>query len=129
MHIQAKTAQGRVPITILQLEGDLDSSSFQFFEERAKTVIAQGARDLLIDLTQVTFMGSAGMRALNSLVNQLHTKAELDLIHKGIRDGSAHAPHLKLVGVTPRVHEVLTMTGLDMFIAIYKDTESAIASF
>ncbi len=129
MQIQVTTAQGRVPVTILALDGDLDSSSYGSFEERAKNTITAGAKDLLIDMTRVPYMSSAGMRALNSLVKQLHTPAEIDAIDKGIRDGKTKAMHLKLAGVQPKVAEVIQLTGLDMFIAMYPNTASAISSF
>ncbi len=129
MQIRVTTAQGRVPITILALDGNLDSATYGSFEERAKNTITEGARDLLIDMTRVPYMSSAGMRALNSLVNQLHTTAELETIHQGIRDGKTKAMHLKLAGVQPKVAEVIQLTGLDMFIAMYPNTASAISSF
>ena len=39
---------------------------------------------------------------------------------QGIHDGTFKSPHLKLVSPTPRVAEVLKMSGLDMVIECYR---------
>ncbi len=43
MEIKVSTENGRVPITVLHVDGDLDVSSYQQFQSTAKKLIDEGA--------------------------------------------------------------------------------------
>ena len=60
-------ATGRVPITIVALVGELDASNFERFTEDVQALYEAGARNLLIDLTDLTFLASSGLVALSSI--------------------------------------------------------------
>ena len=49
---------------ILKLHGDLDIATAPELAELCQSVHEQGARDVVIDLTETTFLDSAGLRAL-----------------------------------------------------------------
>ncbi len=132
MDIITTTATGRVPVTILRVKGNLDASTYQQFETCALQAIHGGARDLLIDLTGVPYISSAGLRAFNSLYQQLHSdKSEMSqkTVAQGVRDGTYKSPHLKLLNPSPRVLEVLNMAGFDMFLDIRHTEQDAITAF
>ena len=89
-------------------------------------------RDLLLDLTAVPYMSSQGLRALHTIYTLLRTDApnESDeAVKQGIRAGTFSSPHLKLLNPSPKVVEVLHLTGYDMFIDSYRDRDAAIAAF
>ena len=48
---------------------------------------------------------------------------------KGLRDGTFKSPHLKLVAPNPTVHEVLKVSGFDMYLEIHRNLKEALASF
>lgn len=129
MEIIVSQAQGRVPVTILQVKGNLDAATYEKFEASAKQAIQAGARDMLIDLAGVEYMSSAGLRALTNLFNSLHSEAEQQVIRKGMAAGTAKSPHLKLASVSPRVVQVLKMAGFDMYLEIHKNQKDALAAF
>lgn len=129
MNINVSLAQGRVPVTVMQLNGELDSNTYQQFETRASEAIQSGARNLLIDLSQVTFVSSAGLRAIHRIFNALHNEAEQDVLRKEMLSGYAKSPHLKLSGLNDNVARVFSMAGFDMYLDSYKDTQSALTAF
>ncbi len=122
--------QARVPVTIVQVAGDLNAATSDQFQSQVKKAIDAGAQNLVVDLSGVKFMSSAGMRALNQIFNWLTTSSsESEAIKKGIASGKIKSPHLKLLNPNPRVLEVLKMAGFDMFLEIHHDRKKAIASF
>jgi hypothetical protein len=52
-----------------------------------------------------------------------------EAVKKGILDGSFKSPHLKLLNPKPDVSKVLKMTGVDMYIEVYRSQKDAVASF
>ena len=58
MEIKVSTENGRVPVTVLHVDGNIDSASYQNFQSTAKALIDQGARYILIDLSHASFVSS-----------------------------------------------------------------------
>jgi anti-anti-sigma factor len=83
------------------------------FASAVTTLIASGKRDIVIDLTPVTYVDSATIGCLMDLYRQVHNVGG----------------HLKLSGVQKRVETMLTMTGAQNFIEIHADEPSALKSF
>ena len=91
MEIKVETAKGRVPITVMHVDGNIDSSTYKAFQARANELIKGGARYILVDLAHVPFVSSAGLRALNDIFSQLRKlspDSSEEAMHKGISDGS-----------------------------------------
>lgn len=83
------------------------------FSGAVGALLAAGARDVLIDLTPVTYVDSATIGCLMDLYRQVSTAGG----------------RLKLSGVQKRVETMLTMTGAQHFIEIHADEPSAVRSF
>jgi anti-anti-sigma regulatory factor len=101
-------------------------------QAQIEQVVQAGAHDIVLDLTAVAYLSSAGIRMLSSLFHLLrgNLPQESDAAMKqGIHDGTFKSPHLKLAGPPPRVAEVLKMSGLDMVIDMYRSVPEAVASF
>jgi anti-anti-sigma factor len=132
MEIEVSQHTGRVPVTVFHLRGDLNVNSYEQLEARAREAHAAGVRDLVLDLSGVQMMSSAGIRALNTIFHLLRTSdpGESDeAMHAGLRDGTFKSPHLKLLSPTQNVQDILTMSGIDMLFEIYGRLPEAIASF
>jgi anti-anti-sigma regulatory factor len=132
MDISVSTEKGRVEVTVVHVDGNIDSSSYEDFEKRVQGLIEAGARYVLIDLSHVAFMSSAGLRALNSLFSRLRILAPdgtEEEVKQGIRDGSYHSKHIKLLNPNKDVHQVLEMSGFDMYLEIHKELKEAVDSF
>ena len=130
MDVTVAQAQGRVPVTIIRVAGAITDN--QELEARAQAAYDGGARNMLLDLTDVPYMATAGLRALHAIYTLLRadTPEESDeATRAGIAAGTFVSPHLKLLKPTPNVHEVLKAAGYDMFLQIHRDLGQAIASF
>ncbi len=134
MEINVSTENGRMPVTLLHIHGNLDSSTFEEFQGKADELIENGARHMLVDLSRVPFISSAGLRVLHHVFNKLrslHPDENLndEEIRKGISAGTYKSPHLKLLSPSKDSRSTLEMGGFDMYIEIYDDLKKAIASF
>ena len=130
MDITVSHAQGTVPVTVVKLTGVLDSASYESFQTATLDAIDKGPHYILVDLTGVPYMSSAGVRALNEIFRRLDAVHGMDgKMGKGLLDGSYHSPHLKLLNPSPRVVEVLKMVGMDMYLEIHHELKEAIDSF
>jgi anti-anti-sigma factor len=134
MEIKVSTENGRVPVTVLHVDGNIDSSTYEQFKSTGKKLIDEGARYMLVDLSHAPFVSSAGLRALHTLFNQLRSKnPEADLsdeqMKKGISAGTYKSPHLKLLNLSPETKSAFETSGFDMYIDTFTDRNAAIASF
>ena len=136
MNITAEQPTARVPVTILRLQGDLDGSNYLDLVAAAKTAQQNGAKCLLLDLTGVPYMSSAGLVALHSAVQLLRGEQPPDpeagwsTLKSVALDTPARAqPLVKLLNPQPRVMRTLEMSGMNVFFEIYTDEAAAIASF
>ena len=134
MDIQVHTENGRVPVTVMHVHGNIDSSTYQDFEAKAEELIKEGTRFILVDLSHSGFISSAGFRALNHIFKKLrevHPEANLsdEEMKKGISAGTYKSPHLKLLSMSPETRTAFEMSGFDMYIDTFTDLKTAIASF
>ena len=134
MEIKVSTESGRVPITVLHVDGNIDSSTHEQFQSTAKRLIEEGARYILVDLSHAPFVSSAGLRALHTLFNELRTRnPEANLsdeqVKKGISAGTYKSPHLKLLNLSPETKSAFETSGFDMYIDTFTDRNAAVASF
>jgi anti-anti-sigma factor len=123
---------GKVPVTVLHLKGDLDMKTHQDLENQVRQAYAEGVRYVLLDLTNLRYLTSAGLRAIHSAFNLLREgdSTESDaVVQKGMRGGVFKSAHLKLVNPSKSVREVLTIAGYDMFMEIHPDVDIAMRSF
>jgi hypothetical protein len=130
MDVTISQAQGRVPVTIFRITGAITDN--QELEARAQAAYDGGARNILLDLTEVPYMATAGLRALHAIYTLLRTdtpEESDEATRAGIAAGTFVSPHLKLLKPTPHVQEVLKAAGYDMFLQIHRDLDQAIASF
>ncbi|MCK6624270.1 MAG: STAS domain-containing protein [Anaerolineae bacterium] len=131
--ITVSEQQGRVPVTVLHLLGDvIDANSYGQLEAQVQTAYEAGARNVLLDLTKVKYISSAGLRALHSIFLLLRgdASAESDqVMKKGLMDGTFKSPHLKLLNPSPAVMETLRTMGFDMFLEVHRNLKDAVASF
>ena len=83
------------------------------FANTVTTLIGNGERKVLLDMSAVTYVDSATIGCLMDLYRQ----------------ASAAGGELKLAGVQKRVETMLTMTGAQNFLEIHADQAAALKSF
>ncbi len=138
LNITIDQVAGRVPISVIRLEGELDASNYESLISQTQDLYAAGTRDLLLDLDQLKFISSAGLVGLHrmALIMRGETLEEAEegwgAFHAASYDiDSANSPekHYKLLKPQPLVRKVLDTSGFSELMPIFDDEESAIASF
>ena len=112
--VQISHAQGRVPVTIFQLQDRVNLGNFAELEEAAKESYNNGTRDMVMDLSQTVSLTSIGIRAIV-------------IIHKLL--SSDGGKHLKVANPMPYIREMLDISGVTQYIEIYDTVDEAVASF
>jgi anti-anti-sigma factor len=130
-------AAGRIPITIVCLEGELDASNFERLIDEVRGLYDAGTRHLMLDLTDLTFLASSGLVALHSIVRIMRgepppdPEAGWDALHSLGLDVSSGAvqTEVQIVAPQPGVARVLQRTGLDRLFHVHPDRQTAIGAF
>jgi len=131
LEITVSQEQGRAPVTVFHLKGRMNLGTAEQLQARAQETIQAGARYMLLDLTGVQSLTSAGLRAIHQIYQLLRdaSSAEGDEAARKAQAGALKSPHLKLLNPTPDVRRVLQIAGFDMFLEVHDELEDAIASF
>jgi len=134
MEIKVSTELARVPVTVMHVDGNIDSSTHERFKARADELIQGGARYILVDLSHANFVSSAGLRALHGIFNTLRSlqpdsNLTAEQVKRGISDGTYKSPHLKLLNPSTETQTAFKLSGFDMFIETYSDRQAALAAF
>jgi anti-anti-sigma factor len=132
LHIVIEQAQGRVPVTIIQVEGSVDAANYQALQAAVDKAYTAGARYVLFDLANVPYMSSAGLRVLHQLIDRLGTESAAEgnaALRLEAAGDSLKSPHVKLLNPSKNVSRLLEVSGFKMFFDIYSDRDTAIASF
>lgn len=127
MEISVWHRQGRVDVTVFSIEGDITVDSCEQLQERFEQEHKLDTRYLLIDLRNVPYMSSSGLRAIQRIFSVLEEHDET--VRSRIKAATYKSEHLKLLNPSKEVSQVLKTAGFDMFLEIHTDLEKAIASF
>lgn len=103
----SKTAE----ITVIKLEGDIDASTALGVQEKVLPLAEPGSK-ILLDMTQVPYMSSAGLRMLLSLYRQV----------------SAQEGQVVLVGVAEEIKDTMEITGFLSFFTTCDTLDAGIAA-
>jgi len=118
LNITSEQMQADVAVMVFRIRGWLDAQSEEQLLEAARTAYDGGARYLLIDMTDLDTITSAGIRALQKLYQMFTPKEDRFKI-----------AYLKLCNAPPQIYNVLGITGFLQNIPMYENLEDAIASF
>ncbi|PWB74937.1 MAG: hypothetical protein C3F07_06650 [Anaerolineales bacterium] len=126
--ITTSQIQGDVAVTVLHLKGHLHGPTEQELLDRASQANEDGAKYLLIDLSELEVLASAGLRAIQNIFKLFTPPADMELINR--RDGEPYkSPYLKLVCPNPQLYYILNITGFLQNLLIYNNLEDATNSF
>ncbi len=136
MPFTLEQVQGKVPVTVLAIDGELDASNYKDIIAEAEEIYKAGTRCILIDLSETSFISSSGIVALHSITRIFQDKQAPDpeegweAFHSIDRNkDSGVQENVKLLNPQPRVNYVLEISGMKKFFEIYTDLEEAVASF
>jgi anti-anti-sigma factor len=143
MNLTVTKHQSPVPVSILHLDGVLDGSNHETLTSEAQKLYKAGARNILLDISRLTFVSSAGLRAFHKVALMFEDKKQAgqepsysDFRWSALRgqepkaEGSPKAQvHVKLLSPTREVHEILDMIGFCALFDVFTDQDQALASF
>ncbi|HZD10228.1 MAG TPA: STAS domain-containing protein [Candidatus Binatia bacterium] len=130
MEIRVSHEEGRVPVTVFHLQGDLIHE--EPLQSRTKEEYEAGMRNLLLDLKEVPYISSAGLRVLHYVYNLLNSGNDGEdgqEVRRGIVSGSYKSEHLKLLRPSKNALKALSIAGYDMFLDIHDSEKEAVAAF
>jgi anti-sigma B factor antagonist len=107
------SSQEQNSTTIYILDGRIDSTGARELDDALQTAIADGHYKLVLDMSNVTYINSAGLRTLADILTQARS-----------RDGD-----LRLVALSAKVERVFKIIGFDKFFEAYADLEEATINF
>lgn len=99
-------------VQLITAVGRVDSNTAAQLEDALKAGMKH-SHNLVLDLSGVTYMSSAGIRALVAT----------------LRECKKNYGDVRLANVSSRVAEVLSLAGLDSLFQTFDDTTSAVGSF
>jgi anti-anti-sigma factor len=132
MEIKVTTDHGRVPVTVMHVSGNIDAATHMAFQAKADELIKGGAYHILLDLTDVPFMSSAGLRALSAIFKRLRAvngDISEEEMRKRINAGTYKSPHLKLLNLSSATQTAFEAAGFDMYLETFTDYQKALAAF
>jgi anti-anti-sigma regulatory factor len=127
--------QCRKPVTVLQPHGNLDGFTSRDLIAKAREVHKAGARDILLDLIDTTYITYSGLVAVYNIAVMLGGDEPSDpgtgwkalqAFYRGRDRGPQQ--HLKLLNPQPDVEEGLEREGFTQFLETYTDLQKAVAS-
>lgn len=100
-------------VAVMTVSGRVDSATAPELESKLRALVEADKHQIVLDLKDVEYMSSAGLRAMVSTLKQV----------KRVNGD------LRISSPSPRVEEVLRLAGLTSIFSIHSSQEEAIASF
>jgi len=136
MNLTIEQIQDSGRLAMISVQGDLDRSNYQELVARARELHDQGIEQMLLDLSQTSFLSSSGLVAIHSVALLMQGEQPSDPEHGwaaihavGNASASGRQQRVKLLNPQARVKRTLVQAGLDQFFEIHSDLEAALSSF
>ena len=100
-------------VSMLTVSGRVDSNTAPDFDKALRALIDASRTQIVIDMSGVEYLSSAGLRALLSA-------------SKAAKSGGGD---VRLAAPSKRVREVMDLSGLNLIFAMYDDLVEAVGSF
>ncbi len=94
---------------VIAVSGRLDAMTAPLFETEARKLLDSGAQSVIVDMTDLIFVSSAGLRGILTLA-------------KGLR---AVQGEIRFAGLQPAVQEVFTISGFTSLFKLYPNVAEA----
>jgi anti-sigma B factor antagonist len=109
MDINVKTVD---QVTVVEIVGDIDGKTAPQVQEQVAPLV-QPESKILLDMSQVGYMSSAGLRLLLSTYRQV----------------SSNNASIVLAGVNEEIQDTMSATGFLRFFTIHDTVEAGLAAF
>lgn len=106
------TTSKKDEFTIVNVDGRIDTSNYNQFENEMNKLIADGVLKIIIDCSNLNYISSSGLRILL-------------IVHKKL---TASNGDLRLSSLRSNIYEVLAISGFTSIFKIYSHVEEALAN-
>ena len=100
-------------IGVMSVKGSIDALTAPDLYKALSNQIAEGHAKLVVDLDELEYTSSAGLRALL----------------EAVKEARNNNGDLRLASIQPNVEKVLRISGFTSILQIYPDVDPAVASF
>lgn len=100
-------------VNVVRIGGNLDSDSFPEAQSQITNLIEQGARKILLDLKELVYISSAGLRVLLIAAKQL----------------KEHGGELRISNLNNMVQDVFEISGFSKIFNVFNDEAEALQDF
>jgi anti-anti-sigma regulatory factor len=134
MEIEVAIHEAREPVAVMSIKGNVDASNYVEVINQAQEIYKRPVHNLLLDLSEVPFISSAGLVAIHK-ISLIYSGGQQEVEQEGkeTRPDFTHNANarkrVKLLNPQPGVDKTLEMAGLKLFFKVFDDLESAIQSF
>ena len=100
-------------ITILQIEGNLDTNTSDEVQKKLKEIITNDSLKIIIDCGKMDYISSAGLRVLLATAKQL----------------TGENGDLRICSLNETVSEVFEISGFDQILKVFPTEQEALSDF
>ncbi len=116
LSIRVSNMEGKVPVTVLHVSGDIDANSHQDLDAKASELTDGGAKHILLDLSENNYMSSAGFRSMHK-------------IHTALQASGDETASLKLLNPSDEIKRLMKAMGFDSYFTVHTDLNEAVSAF
>jgi anti-anti-sigma regulatory factor len=131
MEIIISIEQGKEPVAVMKLKGEVNASNFMEIVDKAREVYDNPSRNLVIDLSEVPSISSTGQVAIHK-VALIYSGVPQEVMEDENPDFTHSVQarkHVRLLAPQKSVDESLSKAGMRLFFKVFDDLESAVKSF
>jgi anti-anti-sigma regulatory factor len=134
MEITVSFHQANEPVAVMNVKGNVDASNYIEIVNKAQEIYNNPVRNLIMDLSEVPFISSAGLVAIHKIaLIYSGGKQEVEQEGKETRPDFTHNANarkrVKLLNPQPDVDKTLETTGLKLFFKVFDNLDTALKSF
>ena len=134
MEITLSFHQANEPVAVMNIKGNVDASNYIQIVNKAQEIYNNPVRNLILDLSEVPFISSAGLVAIHKIaLIYSGGKQEVEQEGKETRPDFTHNANarkrVKLLNPQPDVDKTLETTGLKLFFKVFDNLDTALKSF
>ena len=108
MEAKIEHVDGRL---VVEITGRLDTGTAPAFDAQMAPLLAEARPRILLDLTGVSYISSAGLRSILQL----------------IKHAAAHGGRVGIFGAPPHIQEVIEISGFPALVDVFADRAGALA--
>jgi len=126
--ITTSQIQGDVSVTVLHLKGHLHGPTEGELLDQARQANEDGAKHLLLDLSELEVLSSAGLRAIQNIFKLFTPQSDLELMNQHGEE-PYKSPYMKIVCPNPQIYYIFNIAGFLQNILVFNNLEEATNSF